>query len=73
MSDIDKQSCPECHRSLSQVLLSPPGVTIPLKHKACQGLNKAEEAIVPINIIDPKPDGSCRVTRIGKKTDVENL
>lgn len=33
---------------------------------------KREKARVPINIIDEKPDGSFRVTRIGKKKDIDN-
>ena len=31
-----------------------------------------EPSVVPINIIDEKPDGSFKVTRIGKKSDIDN-
>lgn len=36
------------------------------------GRRGREEASVPINIIDENADGSVKVTRIGKKGDIEN-
>jgi hypothetical protein len=50
-----------------------PGLVIPPNMRATLSDNYyGKEAQVPINIIDEKPDGGYRVTRIGKKKDIEN-
>ena len=36
------------------------------------GSTTKDQASVPINIIDELPDGTTKVTRIGKKADIEN-
>ena len=59
--------------------LIPPNFTIPAnctydgKAKCSSSTGQKQQAIVPINIIDKNPDGSvAKVTRIGKKSDIEN-
>lgn len=74
-----KTDCDDCEGSfLVRHYRTPPNFTIPA-HSAYNGVTKVsggsgkkEEASVPINIIDKNPDGSCKVTRIGRKKDIEN-
>lgn len=71
--------CEDCIIELERYFKSAPNFTIP-GHSTYNGITKVSggskkgqnEAAVPINIIDQNPDGSCRVTRIGKKSDIEN-
>lgn len=58
---------------------SAPNFCIGAKHtyngvtKVSGGTSSSKKiADVPINIIDEKPDGGYKVTRIGKKGDIEN-
>lgn len=60
----------KCCGDLHQVIISAPLVSTPTSRQSATYHGK--EARVPLNIIDEKPDGTYRVTRIGKKSDIEN-
>ena len=71
-------TCTKCGTS-ARKYLSVGMVTIP-GHAAASGEKKnifgdgkktCHQAAVPINIIDEKPEGGYRVTRIGKKGDID--
>ena len=70
--------CDKCHEPMEQYIGTPPSFAIGACHtyngitKVSGGSGKKPESDVPINIIDEKPDGSYRVTRIGKKSDIDN-
>lgn len=70
--------CKKCKGSLERVFLTAPNFAIPASctyngvATVSGSKGETKEARVPINIIDEKPDGSCTVTRIGKKADIEN-
>jgi putative FmdB family regulatory protein len=80
VSDFEKgqHQCEECEGELRRAFFTPPNFTIP-GHSTYDGITKVsggkgskQEQRVPINIIDENPDGSCTVTRIGRKQDIEN-
>lgn len=65
--------CEECLRELVRVINTPPSVSIPAHMRATTSSKYyGKQARVPINLIDERPDGTVRVTRIGKKSDIEN-
>lgn len=64
--------CEECLIELQSYCRTAPAVTIPWSHQAAPNMEKKEDLRIPINIIDEKPDGGYRVTRVGTKTDVDN-
>lgn len=84
--DEFKASNPKCEScgkgTLERVFLTTPAMSIPgnmtfdgkakfLGSGQTQAY-KDTEARVPINIIDEMPDGTTKVTRIGRKQDIEN-
>lgn len=73
MSELPEllDSCVCCGESLKQVILEAPQVSIAYKDQASPNMNRKEQARVPINIIDEKADGSVKVTRIGRKSDID--
>lgn len=71
--------CDKCLTTkLQQVFVEPPMCVISAnaafdgQRKVVGTSNKNQKARVPINIIDENPDGSCKVTRIGSKGDIDN-
>ncbi len=83
ISELDdyEGKCTSCKDTqLKRVFLTPPNMTIPanMTHDGTtkvigspRGHNK--RLPVPINIIDEKPDGGYKVTRIGNtKADIDN-
>lgn len=71
-ADTSIVECESCLIEAKRVILTAPGVNIPYHMQASPNMTKKSQARVPINIIDEKPDGGYRVTRIGRKTDIEN-
>ena len=69
-------TCKECKVHLVKLVSAPhfkfesKGGVHELKGSFHSG--EKQHPIVPINIIDENPDGSTKVTRIGKKSDIEN-
>ncbi len=67
-----------CGGGLERTFVTPGNFSIPahMSHdgqiKVSGGKGPDKEARVPINIIDENPDGSYKVTRIGKKKDIDN-
>ena len=74
LADYDKSeiSCESCSTALVRHFRSAPKINIPMHMQASPNMSKKSQARVPINIIDEKPDGGYRVTRIGEKSDIEN-
>lgn len=74
MADLDevKVECSSCNKPAKQIILTPISVSIPHHMQACPSFDKKEKARLPINIIDEKPEGGYKVTRIGKKSDIDN-
>lgn len=74
MSDIGQVAveCDECLVEANREYVNPM-VTVPANMRATLSDNYyGKESRIPINIIDEKPDGGYRVTRIGKKGDLDN-
>lgn len=82
--DINWPKCFHCgdgEQIMKQIIRTTPAICIP-GHMTHDGITKVligkgdnrkkEDCRVPINIIDKKPDGSFKVTRIGNKKDIEN-
>jgi len=77
VEDISKELCTECKPAVR--IDSCPSMILP-GHMTYNGKSKCldsvfdkkgvlgDKADVPINIIDPRPDGTCKVTRIGTKS-----
>jgi len=63
-------NCETCDTICHKVIMSAPNVDIPDNFRAVPRTEKG--LICPLNIFEPKPDGSYRVTRIGKKKDLDN-
>lgn len=75
--------CPTCQSDMIQVI-GAPCINIPAsmtyngQHKFVGSTSKKTNGIkkrdlqVPVNIIDEKPGGGYRVTRIGRKKDIDN-
>lgn len=86
MSEYDTKNkeisnCLHCNKGKLSRLISVPNMIIPggfsynNQPKVLVGkrdLHHKEPLPVPINIIDEKPDGSYKVTRIGSKKDIHN-
>ena len=74
MSELDESvvTCTQCSVSAVQHFRTACNVAIPQNHQAAPNMDKSEKARVPINIIDEKPDGGYKVTRIGRKEDIHN-
>lgn len=79
LKDYDdcEPKCGECGSKLSRYFGTPPNFKIPANctydgKVRIGGGNNRKELQVPINIVDEKPDGTYKVTRIGKKSDIEN-
>lgn len=77
--DAGNQKCPDCSGDVWQYMGTAPVVHLPASMtyngqlKVIDGKPaRKEPSRVPINIIDEKPDGSCRVTRLGRKQDIDN-
>ena len=73
----DGHSCQNCQGSLSRYFGTPPNFVIPgnMTHDGkvkVSGGNNKQILQVPINIIDEKPGGGYKVTRIGQKKDIDN-
>jgi len=64
--------CLDCSVKLQRHFRTPTATHIPHHMQAAPNMNKREDARVPINIVDKYPDGTCKVTRIGNKKDIEN-
>ena len=65
-------SCTKCAKKAKQVV-GLPMVNIPQNMRATDSSDYyGKQASVPINICDEQPDGSYKVTRIGKKEDIDN-
>ena len=71
--------CEECQVSLVRTFRTAPNFKIPSnctydgETKISGGSRKGRgESRVPINIIDYNPDGSAKVTRIGKRGTLDN-
>ena len=62
--------CADCLVLLEREIRTPTAVNIPMKHQSCPNWNKKEPPRVPIQILDPMPNGKVKITRIGKKTDI---
>lgn len=69
-------TCKECNVHLTKLVSAPH-----FKFESKSGVyspsgsfksGEKQHPLVPINIIDEMPDGSTKVTRIGKKQDIEN-
>ena len=69
--DAFKARCRDCKVVYEREFRSSPAIIIPQHMQSAPNMAKKELASVPINIIDDKGDGSYRVTRIGKKGDIE--
>lgn len=70
MSEYDRGLLCKCGAPLTRVF-----ITAPALHGAENPeykLGGREKADLPINIIDKKPGGGYKVTRIGKKKDIDN-
>lgn len=69
--DYDRSEfiCLHCNAQLTRYYSCAPNLSIPYNMQASP---KKEAPRVPINIIDEKPGGGYKVTRIGKKSDIEN-
>ena len=78
-SDASQVVCDDCpDTEIVRHYRTPPNFKIPAQ-SSYNGVTKIsgssgnkEELNEPINIIDKQPDGSCKVTRIGRKQDIEN-
>lgn len=68
--------CQKCGSKVEQVLninFSLSGsVTFDGTPRISGGSGKKEESAIPINIWTPLPDGGMNLTRIGKKSDIDN-
>ena len=75
---VKTAQCEECKETLSRYYDTPPNFTIGAKHtyngqtKVSGVSSRKQQSRVPINIIDEMPDGSTKVTRIGRKEDIHN-
>lgn len=75
---VKNAKCTECSILLDRYFDTPPNFTIGAKHtyngqtKVSGVSSRKQQSRVPINIIDEMPDGSTKVTRIGRKEDVDN-
>lgn len=65
-------ACQSCSKELVRHFRSAPKVSIPYHMQASPNMNKKSTPIMPINIIDEKPGGGYKVTRIGRKSDIDN-
>jgi len=74
MSELDEVvvECENCDIPAIREFRTPANMSIPTHMQAAPNMDKKEKARVPINIIDELPNGGCRVTRIGKKGDIDN-
>lgn len=79
ISDDKNLTCEACNSPLKQVMRTANNFVIPGNctyngiTKVSGGSSKgANEARMPINIIDEKPGGGYKVTRIGQKKDIDN-
>lgn len=71
--DAFKGSCEDCGGVLEQSFRTPISMNIPAHMRATQSAEYyGKQARIPLNLIDEKPDGSYRVTRIGQKKDIDN-
>lgn len=78
-----KPACEVCGKGhLERAILTAPAMDLPA-HMSHDGKSKflgsrqieykgEKQSRIPINIIDENPDGSCTVTRIGQKKDLDN-
>lgn len=64
--------CEDCLIELQRHFRSAPVVNIPYQHQAAPETSKKKGLPVPINIIDQKPGGGYRVTRLGSKSQIDN-
>lgn len=74
ISELDETQvvCEKCNIAAIREFRTPANMSIPTHMQAAPNMSKKEKARVPINIIDELPNGGCRVTRIGKKSDIDN-
>ena len=77
--DGQEQPCESCgDAKLQRHYRTPNNFTIPANMtyngiaKTSGGTGKKQQSRVPINIIDEKPGGGYKVTRIGSKADINN-
>ena len=70
ISEYDQGLTCDCGKALSRVFVTAPALHGAENPEYKQG--RCEKADLPINIIDKKPGGGYKVTRIGKKKDIDN-